>query len=178
MNNPGQTGQRFLRAVNIETGRIVWEVPQPGPAKAKTWSFSWDVFLNNLWESVVPLFFCSLIVLAALAFDHTHQLKFKYVVFFSIMIASALGLTKTLTGSHAESKNIILYGFSFLYCVNCLFNSLPAIKRECRFRRGSPGPMHFAPARYKVLRLCTASRAGANPPSPAMRHGGLGRTRL
>src|SRR5258708_36804740 len=35
---PDQTGQRFLRAINIETGEIVWEVPQPGPAKAKTWS--------------------------------------------------------------------------------------------------------------------------------------------
>ena len=35
---PDQTGQRFLRAVNIETGEIVWEVPQPGPARAKTWS--------------------------------------------------------------------------------------------------------------------------------------------
>ena len=35
---PDQTGQRFLRAVNIETAEIVWEVPQPGPARAKTWS--------------------------------------------------------------------------------------------------------------------------------------------
>ena len=35
---PDQAGQRFLRALNIETGNIVWEVPQPGPAKAKTWS--------------------------------------------------------------------------------------------------------------------------------------------
>jgi PQQ-dependent dehydrogenase (methanol/ethanol family) len=35
---PDQTGQRFLRAVNIETGDIVWEIPQPGPARAKTWS--------------------------------------------------------------------------------------------------------------------------------------------
>jgi D-alanyl-lipoteichoic acid acyltransferase DltB (MBOAT superfamily) len=76
-------------------------------------SFNWDVFSNNLWESVIPLFFCSLIVLAALAFDQMYQFKFKYVVFFSITITSALGLTKTLTGSHAESKNIILYGFSF-----------------------------------------------------------------
>ena len=38
MGYPDQTGQRFLRAVNIETGQVVWEVPQPGPAKAKTWS--------------------------------------------------------------------------------------------------------------------------------------------
>ncbi len=35
---PDQTGQRFLRALNIETGAIAWEIPQPGPARAKTWS--------------------------------------------------------------------------------------------------------------------------------------------
>jgi PQQ-dependent dehydrogenase (methanol/ethanol family) len=35
---PDQTGQRFLRAINIETGEIAWEVPQPGAARAKTWS--------------------------------------------------------------------------------------------------------------------------------------------
>jgi PQQ-dependent dehydrogenase (methanol/ethanol family) len=35
---PDQTGQRCLRAVNIETGDIAWEIPQPGPARAKTWS--------------------------------------------------------------------------------------------------------------------------------------------
>jgi PQQ-dependent dehydrogenase (methanol/ethanol family) len=35
---PDQTGQRFLRAVNIETGAIAWELPQPGAARAKTWS--------------------------------------------------------------------------------------------------------------------------------------------
>ena len=35
---PDQTGQRFLRALNIETGEIAWEIPQPGAARAKTWS--------------------------------------------------------------------------------------------------------------------------------------------
>jgi PQQ-dependent dehydrogenase (methanol/ethanol family) len=35
---PDQTGQRFLRAINIDTGKVVWEIPQPGPARAKTWS--------------------------------------------------------------------------------------------------------------------------------------------
>lgn len=35
---PDQTGQRFLRALNIETGAIAWEIPQTGPARAKTWS--------------------------------------------------------------------------------------------------------------------------------------------
>ena len=35
---PDQKGHRFLRALNIETGAIAWEVAQPGPARAKTWS--------------------------------------------------------------------------------------------------------------------------------------------
>ncbi len=35
---PEQTGQRFLRALNIETGEIAWEIPQSGPPRAKTWS--------------------------------------------------------------------------------------------------------------------------------------------
>ncbi len=35
---PNEQGRRFLRALNIETGEIVWEVPQPGAARAKTWS--------------------------------------------------------------------------------------------------------------------------------------------
>jgi PQQ-dependent dehydrogenase (methanol/ethanol family) len=35
---PDQTGERYLRAVNIDTGEIAWELPQPGAARAKTWS--------------------------------------------------------------------------------------------------------------------------------------------
>ncbi len=35
---PDQTGQRFLRALNIDTGELAWEVPQPGAARAKTWT--------------------------------------------------------------------------------------------------------------------------------------------
>ena len=35
---PPGTGQRFLRALNIETGDIVWEVPQPGPTPQKIWT--------------------------------------------------------------------------------------------------------------------------------------------
>jgi hypothetical protein len=32
---PDQTGQRFLRTLNIETGKVFWEVEA---AKAKTWA--------------------------------------------------------------------------------------------------------------------------------------------
>ncbi len=35
---PDQSGEHILRALNIETGAIVWQVPQPGPARAKTWA--------------------------------------------------------------------------------------------------------------------------------------------
>lgn len=35
---PDQTGQRYLRALNIETGAVAWEVAQPGSARAKSWS--------------------------------------------------------------------------------------------------------------------------------------------
>ena len=35
---PDRTSQRFLRALNIETGNIVWEVPQFGPAPNKIWT--------------------------------------------------------------------------------------------------------------------------------------------
>jgi PQQ-dependent dehydrogenase (methanol/ethanol family) len=35
---PNRTSQRFLRALNIETGDIVWEVPQFGPAPNKIWT--------------------------------------------------------------------------------------------------------------------------------------------
>lgn len=37
----------------------------------------------------------------------------SYALFFSISITSLVGLTKTLTGSHAGSTNVLLYGLSF-----------------------------------------------------------------
>jgi D-alanyl-lipoteichoic acid acyltransferase DltB (MBOAT superfamily) len=76
-------------------------------------SFSWADWSNIFNKSLVSLFFCLTIVLVALAIDQSKNQLSKYVIFFSITITSAFGLTKTLTGSHAESGNIILYGFSF-----------------------------------------------------------------
>ena len=76
-------------------------------------SFSWDDWSKIIYKSLVSLSFCLMIVLAALAIDQSKSQLFKYVLFFSITITSAFGLTKTLTGSHAESGNILLYGFSF-----------------------------------------------------------------
>src|SRR5207244_7937167 len=66
-----------------------------------------------IYRSVMSVFSCLLIVLAALAFDQPKKHLLKYLLFFSVSITSALGLTKTLTGSHASSDNILLYGLSF-----------------------------------------------------------------
>src|SRR5260370_15276833 len=75
--------------------------------------FSLDLWSKMIYRSAVPLFFCLLIVLAALEFDRPKKHFFKYVLFFSVTITSALRLTKTLTGSHAESGSILLYGLAF-----------------------------------------------------------------
>jgi len=76
-------------------------------------SFGWDDWSKTIYKAIVSLSLCSLIVLAALALDESKSQLSKYVLFFFITITSAFGLTRTLTGSHAESDNIILYGFSF-----------------------------------------------------------------
>jgi len=31
-NVPGEPGEKILRAIDIQTGKIAWEVPEPGPA--------------------------------------------------------------------------------------------------------------------------------------------------
>ncbi|MDC0505523.1 hypothetical protein OAN75_04980 [Amylibacter sp.] len=63
----------------------------------------------------VENFFVPLIFVFAFAFVNTkYQMKHvEYLLFFSISFASLLGFTETLTGSHAESSNILLYGLSF-----------------------------------------------------------------
>jgi alcohol dehydrogenase (cytochrome c) len=33
LNNPKDPGQRYLRALNLETGAIAWEIPQVGPVE-------------------------------------------------------------------------------------------------------------------------------------------------
>ena len=93
-------------------------------------SFSWGDWSNIIYKSLVSLFFCLMIVLAALAIDQSKSHLFKYVLFFSITITSAFGLTKTLTGSHAESGNIHSLWLFFLYRIDCLSTSFQAPKRE------------------------------------------------
>jgi glucose dehydrogenase len=34
---PTEAGQKYLRAVAIDTGKVAWEIPQIGPVLMKTW---------------------------------------------------------------------------------------------------------------------------------------------
>jgi D-alanyl-lipoteichoic acid acyltransferase DltB (MBOAT superfamily) len=63
----------------------------------------------------VEKFAAPLLVVSTCAFLNTvYQIRYaQYLLFFSISIATLLGFTKILTGSHAESSNILLYGLSF-----------------------------------------------------------------
>jgi hypothetical protein len=45
------SSQRFLRALNIETGDIVWEVPQFGPAPNKIWTGVSPTEASRRWIS-------------------------------------------------------------------------------------------------------------------------------
>jgi alcohol dehydrogenase (cytochrome c) len=48
-NVPGEPGQKFLRAIALETGKVAWEIPQIGPAN------SWGGVLST---SAGLVFFC------------------------------------------------------------------------------------------------------------------------
>lgn len=82
-------------------------------------SFAWiiaSIILVAVSGSIdVQKFLVPLIVVLAFAFiNATYQIRhLQYLLFFSISFASLLGFTETLTGSHAESTNILLYGLSF-----------------------------------------------------------------
>jgi alginate O-acetyltransferase complex protein AlgI len=64
----------------------------------------------NFYQLIYPLIFSVLIIF----FIRILRVKYiSYLLFFSISFASLLGLTQSLTGSHAEISNIYLYGLSF-----------------------------------------------------------------
>ena len=71
----------------------------------------WTVSDSFEVESIiVPLIVVSLFALLTKTYRIT---GIQYLLFFSISLASLLGFTETLTGSHAESSNALLYGLSF-----------------------------------------------------------------
>ena len=64
----------------------------------------------GLGKFIVPLI---VVASMALLLEKFRLKNIEYFLFFSISIASLLGLTQTLTGSHAESSNLLLFGLSF-----------------------------------------------------------------
>jgi alginate O-acetyltransferase complex protein AlgI len=72
-------------------------------------SFDYGEALAAAIRSAVPLAIC-LALVPLLRLDAAGA---PYLLFFAISITSFLGLTETLTGSHAESSSLLLYGLSF-----------------------------------------------------------------
>jgi alginate O-acetyltransferase complex protein AlgI len=65
---------------------------------------------QSLVKVLIPLCVVSCI---ALVYKKLNIKYIEYLLFFSISIASLFGLSQTLSGSHAESNNIIIFGFAF-----------------------------------------------------------------
>jgi alginate O-acetyltransferase complex protein AlgI len=85
-----------------------------------------QVMVNGLgvWESgalpgfalkaAIPLAVCvAIVALLMMVGERERTVIAPYVLFFAISATSIFGLTKTLTGSHASSTNLLLYGLSF-----------------------------------------------------------------
>ncbi len=83
-----------------------------GTTLASTDIFAIDKTLvtNTLWLFCIPLLACIAISQTVAKIPHP---SIAYLFFFAISITSYLGLTSTLTGSHAESSNIWMFGLSF-----------------------------------------------------------------
>lgn len=63
-------------------------------------------------EVFLPTFFCGFLLIVNYL-PRAGQTVTSYLLFFTISVFSALGLTKTLTGSHSGSTNYLLTGISF-----------------------------------------------------------------
>ena len=71
-------------------------------------------FLIAPEQGVSKIFFpFAAVTILVFTFSYVRLRYAEYLLFFSISFASLFGLTQTLTGSHAESSNVILYGLSF-----------------------------------------------------------------
>jgi D-alanyl-lipoteichoic acid acyltransferase DltB (MBOAT superfamily) len=97
---------RALQTSLVRSGFLIWSI-----SSLLIIAFTFELSLGkNLMKILIPLG-----VVSCLAFLHnSRRIKnTEYLLFFSISITSLFGLTQTLTGSHAEGSNILLYGLSF-----------------------------------------------------------------
>ena len=83
----------------------------------------------------------------------------SHTFYFSISVTSLLGYTETLTGSHAASKNLILFGLSFYSAsLAYLISKNDSLNFNQAFQVANPlllttGPiaLFFNPIKYKKL---------------------------
>ena len=97
---------RALQTILFRSGFLIWSI-----SSLLIIAFTFELSLSkNVMKILIPLS-----VVSCLAFLHnSRRIKnTEYLLFFSISITSLFGLTQTLTGSHAEGSNILLYGLSF-----------------------------------------------------------------
>ena len=79
------------------------------------WVLGW-VFIGFLSGGFgVEKFIAPLLIVSSFAFlTKNYRISHvQYLLFFSISLTSLFGFTETLTGSHAVSSNVLLYGLSF-----------------------------------------------------------------
>ena len=74
------------------------------------------ILSSNTTSSIEGIFWAlifSFILIFAIKSNKRFSLVAPYILFFTISFTSLIGLTKTLTGSHATSSIPMLYGLSF-----------------------------------------------------------------
>ena len=110
----------------------------------------------NVGKFIVPL----LVVSSFALLLSNYRIKYiEYLLFFTISITSFLGLTETLTGSHAESSNVLLFGLSFYtasmaYLIACNkfdYGNVLAVSNPLLLSTG-PIALFFKSISYKSLR--------------------------
>ena len=95
-----------LPVILFHAGFFIWLI-----AALLSIVFSFELGLvESLGKIFIPL---SVVSCLALLHQRLNIRYIEYLLFFSISITSLFGLTQTLTGSHAESSNMLLYGLSF-----------------------------------------------------------------
>ena len=92
-----------------------------------------------LIKTLTPLILTILCLTVFKFIPEQNRPTLPYLLFFSISITSALGLTETLTGSHAHSTNPYLYGLSF-YSASMAFYLASQVKLNVNetFRFANP----------------------------------------
>lgn len=111
----------------------------------------------DIYKYFIPLIIVFLVITIYKTAFRTPYIS--YFLFFSISVTSLLGYTEALTGSHAASKNLILFGLSFYSAsLAYLISKNDSLNFNQAFQVANPlllttGPiaLFFNPIKYKKL---------------------------